>query len=569
LKSLTKSNSKSKSKSKPTLGLGLFAIALLSSSTVYGTSEGPSGLASVNAESAEVDTAMINSMAFKDLTQFRQDVKTLASDEFGGRAPLSKGETLTLDYLVKSFKDMGLAPGFGDSYLQPVPMAKITANPSMSLALGGITFENGKDFTARTQQIKPRIELNDSEVVFVGYGINAPEYDWNDYKGLDVKGKTLIMLVNDPGFATQDDKVFNGNAMTYYGRWTYKYEEAARQGAAAVFIVHETAPAAYGWGVVENSNTGSKFTLVDDEQNQSQVAVMGWLQHEPTQKIFAKAGLDFDTLKLTAHKKGFKAQALNLKASLVLESQIEKAQSYNVLAQLPGKAQKEEWVVMHGHWDHLGTITDAKGNKEIFNGAVDNASGVAGVLALARAFKKQADVAPFKRSILFSAFTAEETGLIGAQYFAQHPPVATKQIAGFLNIDGMNVNQGVDYILQYGQGVSELEGYLADAAAEQQRTVKGDPRPQNGLMFRSDHFALAQAGVPGLLFMSLGDTDPDYIAAKYHKQADDYDENWSLGGVSQDLALIAKILSRLANNQDWPKWIEDSDFKIKREADGR
>lgn len=513
---------------------------------------------------------------FSELSQYRQDVKILASDEFEGRAPLSKGEKLTLAYLVKAFKDMGLAPGFGDSYLQPVPMAKITAKHEMQLKIGGLSFHHGNDFTARSQQIKPHIELKDSELVFVGYGINAPEYGWNDYANLDVKGKTVIMLVNDPGFATQDDSVFKGNAMTYYGRWTYKYEEAARQGAAAVFIVHETAPAGYGWGVVENSNTGSKFILVDDKQNLGQVPVMGWLQHSATQRVFTEAGLDFDSLKLKAHKPGFKAITLNVKANLDLENSIEMAQSHNVLALLPGankingieNKQKDELVVMHAHWDHLGSKIHSDGHREIFNGAVDNASGVAGVLALARAFKAKADIKPFNRTILFSAFSAEETGLIGAQYFAQHPIVPTKNIAGFLNIDGMNVNDGVGYLLQYGQGVSELEAYLSDAAKAQQRRVKADPRPQNGLMFRSDHFALAQEGVPGLLFMSLGDTDPNYIAAKYHKEADDYDPNWSLGGVSQDLSLIASILSRLANNQDWPKWLEDSDFKTRRAADG-
>jgi Zn-dependent M28 family amino/carboxypeptidase len=539
----------------------------------------PSLMASLALSSAFVfaHTDKAEFLDFSNLTQYRQDVKTLASDAFEGRAPLSKGETLTLDFLVNAFKEMGLAPGFGDSYLQAVPMAKITAKQDMQLTIGALKFTHGKDFTARSQQIKPHIALNNSDVVFVGYGINAPEYGWNDYAGIDVKGKTVIMLVNDPGFATQDNNMFKGNAMTYYGRWTYKYEEAARQGAAAVFIVHETAPAGYGWGVVENSNTGSKFTLVDDNNNLSQLGVMGWLQHKATQQIFATAGLDFDSLKLSAHKAGFKAVDVNLSAKLNLDNNIEMAKSHNVLALLPGATefdgkpnpQQDELVVMHAHWDHLGSKTHQDGSQEIFNGAVDNASGTAGVLALARAFKAKASITPFKRSILFSAFTAEETGLIGAQYFAQNPSVPTKNIAAFLNIDGMNVNDGVSYILQYGQGVSELEAYLEDAAKAQQRTVKADPLPQNGLMFRSDHFALAQEGVPGLLFMSLGDTDPNYIAAKYHKEADDYDANWSLGGVSQDLSLIGSILARLANNNDWPKWLEDSDFKTRRSEDNR
>lgn len=503
-----------------------------------------------------------------DLTQYRTDVKTLASDAFGGRAPLSEGEQLTIAYLEKAFKEMGLKPGFGDSYLQPVPLAKISADQQMQLDIGGLKFANGSEFTARTQRVVDKISLNNSEVVFVGYGINAPEYHWNDYQGIDVKGKTVIVLVNDPGFATQDPQVFKGNAMTYYGRWTYKYEEAARQGAEAVFIVHETAPAAYGWGVVQNSNTGTKFTLVDGNNNLGQVGVMGWVQHDVAQKIFAKAGMDFDTLKQQAAKPNFKAQPLKLQAQLTLKNSIERAESHNVAAILPGKTRADEVVMMHAHWDHLGTVIE-DGKPEIINGAVDNASGVAGVLALARYFKQQAQTAPLARSILFSAFTAEETGLIGAQHFAQHPSVPNKNIVAFLNIDGMNMNQGVDYILRYGEGVSELEHYLDTAAKAQGRVVKADPRPQNGLMFRSDHFALAQQGVPGLLFMSLGDTDPDYIAHKYHQGADDYDPNWSLAGVSQDLDLIASILTALANSTDWPRWLELSDFKAKREQDGR
>ncbi len=503
-----------------------------------------------------------------DQQSYRQDVKTLASDQFEGRGPLSKGETLTVEYLENAFKQMGLAPGFGDSYRQSVPMAKITADQNMQLKVGDLRFTNGSDFTARTEQIQPSLSLDNSEVVFVGYGIKAPEYGWNDYQGIDVKGKTVILMVNDPGFATQDPEVFKGNAMTYYGRWTYKYEEAARQGAKAVFIVHETAPAAYGWNVVQNSNTNTKYTLVDKEKNRSHIGVMGWIQHEVAQKIFTAAGLDYDKLKLTAAKPGFKPRSLKLKADLTLKNEIELATSYNVAALLPGKTRPDEWLVMHAHWDHLGK-TMHEDQTRIYNGAVDNASGVAGVLQLARHFKSLSATQPPARSMLFSAFTAEETGLIGAQYFAENAPVPTKQLVAFLNIDGMNVGNKVDYILRYGEGVSELENYLDAAAKAQGRWVKADPRPQNGLMFRSDHFALAKQGVPGLMFMSLGDTDPDYIAHKYHQGADDYDPSWTLGGVEQDLALISDILEKLANNDDWPKWLEASDFKTRRAQDGR
>ena len=501
--------------------------------------------------------------------QYRQDVKTLSSTEYGGRGPLSPQEQLTTDYLVNAYKKMGLEPGYKGQFLQPVPMAKITSNENMTLKIGEKTYTNLTEFTARTQRIKKTVTLNNSEVVFVGYGISAPEYDWNDYQGIDVNGKTVVMLVNDPGFATQNPALFTGNAMTYYGRWMYKYEEAARQGAKAVFIVHETAPAAYGWGVVRNSNGGSKLTLIDAENNQDQVAVMGWIQHETAQKIFAEAGYDFDKLKQTADTNTFRAIDLKLKANLTLHNNIEQATSYNVIAKLPAKTKTDETVVMQAHWDHLGQITDKKGKVHTYHGAVDNASGSAGVIDLAQNFKTIADKKPFKRNILFANFTAEETGLIGAQQFAKAPPIPTKDIVAFLNIDGMNVNQGVDYILRYGNGMSELETYLANAARAQDRFVKPDPRPQNGLFFRSDHFALAQAGVPGLLFMSLGDTDPDYIVHKYHKEADTYDASWDLGGVKQDLALISDILATLANSDDWPKWLMDSDFKKRRAEDGR
>ncbi len=500
---------------------------------------------------------------------YRNDVKTLASDQFEGRAPLSKGELLTLTYLEKSFKDIGLAPAFGKNFLQKVPMAKITPlNKDMQLSMGDMTFKLGDDFIARTEQLAKEVDVKDSDVVFVGYGINAPEYGWNDYAGVDVKGKTVIVLVNDPGFATQDPNVFKGNAMTYYGRWTYKYEEAARQGAKAVFIVHETAPAAYGWNVVAAGGTTTRFTLVDDHDNMSKVGIMGWIQHGVAQKVFAKAGIDFDQIKHTAEKPGFKAIPLNMKANLTLKNGIERAESHNVAGVLRGSKYPDEYVLMHAHWDHLGKEM-VDGKPVIYNGAVDNASGVAGVLDLARHFKSLTGKDAPERSVVFAAFTAEETGLIGAQYFAENPPMPTKQMVAFLNIDGMNMGQSVDYILRYGNGVSELEKYMADAAAKQGRQVKPDPRPQNGLMFRSDHFAFAKEGVPGLLFMSLGDTDPDYIAHKYHQAADDYDPNWTLDGVKQDLSLMSDVIDALTHNRDWPKWLEDSDFKKRRAQDDR
>ncbi len=520
-----------------------------------------SNLASVESSATAKSDEMTMSDASIDLVVYRQHVKTLASDEFEGRGPLSKGEEKTVDYLVTQYKKLGLKPAFGDSYTQAVPLAKITPKNISSLKIGGLDFSAGSEFTTRTQRIVNDYSLTNSDVVFVGYGINAPEYNWNDYAGLDVKGKTVVMLVNDPGFASKDPNLFQGNAMTYYGRWTYKYEEAARQGAEAVFIIHETMPAGYGWGVVENSNSNTKFSLVDDNNNASQVGVMGWLHLHAARQLFEKAGLDYGELKNKASKPGFTPIALNTKASLSFTNTIERAESQNVAGILEGTDKPEEWVMLHAHWDHLGKVEE-NGQTTIYNGAVDNASGVAGVLTLADALSKREE--GFTRTLMFSAFTAEETGLLGADYFANNPPVPTSNMVAFLNIDGMNVNDDVDYILQYGEGYLSIEDDLATVAALQGRTVKMDPRPQNGLFFRSDHFALAKQGVPSILFMSLGDTDPSFIAKRYHKADDDYLPSWTLGGVQQDLSLIGSMLNYYAQGDVWPYWKRDSDFKDKR-----
>ena len=501
-----------------------------------------------------------------NLDNVRKDIKELASDKYGGRAPLLKSEKLTIDYLAQQYKSIGLVGANKGSFFQAVPMAKVIIDQDMHLRIGDLKFKNGIDFTARTEKINPKIALQNSDIVYVGYGINAPEYHWNDYANIDVKGKTVIILVNDPGFATQDDKIFTGNAMTYYGRWTYKYEEAARQGAKAVFIVHQTASAGYPWGVIQSSNVGSKYTLVDKTNNASKLPIMGWIQHKVAQQIFKTAGLNFEVQEKRALAADFKAIPLKLKANLTLNIKIENAVSNNVVATLKGSSKADEYIVIGAHWDHLGTKQTGTGDT-IYNGAVDNASGVAGTLEIARIMHAQAQIKPFKRSILFINFTAEETGLIGSEFFAKGSIIKTKKMVALLSIDGMNTLNAVDYILQYGNHMSEMEGYLSKAAQKQHRSVKLDPRPQNGLFFRSDHFSFAKQGVPSLLFMSLGDNDPDYIAHRYHKVTDEYSAKWSLAGVKQDIELIAAIASELANNNDWPKWTSDSDFKTKRSDD--
>ena len=501
-----------------------------------------------------------------DLNKLHQDIKVLASDEFEGRGPLTAGEKLTIEYLAKQYQTIGLVPGNKNSFYQAVPMAKVTPDQNMQLVIGEHKFKAGQDFTARTQQVGGSVILDNAELVFVGYGINAPEYQWNDYANVDVKDKTVVVLVNDPGFATQNDALFTGNAMTYYGRWTYKYEEAARQGAKAVFIVHQTAPAAYPWSVVESSNTGSKYTLVDSENNISKLPIMGWIQHTVAETIFTDAGLSFDEMQHYALSPDFKAVSLPQSANLALNSAIKNAESNNVVAMIEGESRADEYIVISAHWDHFGTKQTANGPK-IYNGAIDNATGSAATVELAHILMQQHKIKPFQRSILFVNFTAEETGMIGSELFALGAVVPTKNMVAMLNIDGMNALDAVDYILQYGKGLSEMEDYLADASKKQQRKVKMDPRPQNGLFFRSDHFSLAKQGVPSLLFMSLGDTDPDYIAHRYHKEEDDYSPLWSLGGMEQDIKLIADIASTLANSEHWPQWKAESDFKNRRLQD--
>ncbi|EKE70621.1 M28 family metallopeptidase [Gallaecimonas xiamenensis] len=497
-----------------------------------------------------------------DMDAYRQAVKTLASDDFEGRAPLSAGETKTINYLKAEFAKAGLSAGYNGQYFQPVEMGSITANQDMTLRIGDMAFKPGSEFVARTQKFAPQTALKDSELVFVGYGIHAPEAGWDDYAGVDVKGKTVIVLVNDPGFATQDPKVFRGNTMTYYGRWTYKYEEAIRQGAAGALIVHETAPAAYPWGVVESGAVGERFTLVDDTDNAHELDVMGWLQKASAEQILKAAGQDYARLKAAAAKPGFKAVDLGLKANLKVNNTLKKATSHNVVGLIKGSKYPDEYLVVSAHWDHLGRNPNLEGD-QIFNGAVDNATGAAALISLAQAFKAHRP----ERSVLFVAFTGEEQGLLGAKAFAAAPPVPTRQMVALLNMDGMNVSGKVDYALLFGRGQNSLEQYLTEGAKAQQRGIKDDPKPQDGYYFRSDHFALAHKGVPGLLFMSLGANSPDYIAHRYHKPSDEYSDSWDLSGTEADLQLIFGIADKLANSRDWPKWYPGSEFKAARDQD--
>ncbi len=508
-----------------------------------------------------------------------EHIRTLSSDEFGGRAPASPGGELTERYLEEQFRAAGLQPGNGDSYFQEVPMVAITGLGSPTLTLSGagapaeLTFLD--EYVGWTKRVTEAASLDASEVIFVGYGIVAPEYGWNDYEGLDVAGKTVVMLVNDPGFATQDEAVFNGNAMTYYGRWTYKYEEAARQGAAGALVVHETAPAGYPWDVVTGSWTGPQFDLVRDDDNMGRVAVEGWLTLEAAESLFTLAGQDYGAMKERALEPDFQAVPLGVTASVSIENDVRRSSANNVLGVLPGSDRADEYVVYMAHHDHLGT---ASGDMEdaIYNGALDNATGTAGLLELVKAYRTLGE--PPSRSILFLAVTAEEQGLLGSAYYATYPVYPTNKTVAALNMDVLNIYGPMNDVTVVGFGASQLDDYLNRAASAVNRVLRPDPEPEKGYYYRSDHFNFAKVGVPALYVeggidhvehgeeWTLEQRDR-YTADDYHKPSDEFDESWDLTGAIDDLILLLQVGHEVASSDAWPNWSEGNEFRAIREAD--
>ncbi len=497
-----------------------------------------------------------------------QDIITLASDEFEGRLPTTKGETLTLNYLTSELEKAGAKPGNNGSYFQEVDLIQITADEDMTLQMGDFEFAYKEDMVAGSKREVPSVNLKDSEVVFLGYGVNAPEYDWNDYAQTDVKGKTVIVLVNDPGYAMPDSDKFQGSTMTYYGRWSYKYEEASRQGAEAVFIVHETAPASYGWSVVANSWSGPQYGLVSTDQGQSRVKVEGWISREAALKVFAQAGLDFDAEKQKALE-GPYAQTLNLSASVTVNNDIETSKSSNVFATIEGSEMPDEHVIYTAHWDHLGKDESKEGD-QIYNGAHDNATGTAAILEMARAFGSL-DVAP-KRSISMLIVTAEEQGLLGSKYYAENPVIALDKTVANINMDAMNILGKTRDVSVVGMGKSELEDYLREAAANQGRVLTQEDRPEAGYYYRSDHFSFAKLGVPALYAkggnQSIDEETEKYrkrmnvlITGCYHQVCDQYRESWDLGGITQDTQLLFEVGFDVANAEIWPQWNSSSEFQ--------
>jgi Zn-dependent M28 family amino/carboxypeptidase len=498
----------------------------------------------------------------------REPLKVLSSDEFEGRLPTTEGEKKTIEYLVSEFTKAGLKPGNGDSFLQKVALMEITADPDMTMTIGDNNFAYKEQMVASSKREQSSVSLEDSELVFVGYGVNAPEYDWNDYEGLDVEGKTVVMLINDPGFENPESGKFQGTTMTYYGRWSYKYEEASRQGAAGAIIVHETAPASYGWSVVANSWSGPQYGLVSADKGASRVAVEGWLTLDAAKKVFADAGLDFDQEKANAMQGPYN-KAMDINASVTVNNTFKKSESNNVIATLPGAEFPDEHIIYTAHWDHLGKDESKEGD-QIYNGAHDNATGTAAILAMAKAYSELTP-AP-KRSVSFLVVTAEEQGLLGSKYYASNPVIPIENTVANINMDAMNVLGKTKNVAVVGMGKSEMEDYLEAAAAKQGRTLTQEDRPEAGYYYRSDHFSFAKQGVPAL-YAEGGNEPADEETAKYrkrmnvivtgcyHQVCDQYRDGWDLSGIVQDTQMLFDVGVGVANAEAWPKWNEASEFQ--------
>lgn len=505
----------------------------------------------------------------------RQQIATLASDDFLGRAPGTTGGEKTREYLIAEMKRIGLTP-FKGSFEQKVPLVELTLNEEQSLfSINNKVVDFGSEVVFWTKRVVQNVEYNNSQLVFVGYGVIAPEYNWNDYEGVDVKGKTVVMLVNDPGYATGDDNLFNGNAMTYYGRWTYKFEEAARQGAAGAIVIHQTKPAAYGWGVIEGSWSGAQLDLERIDGGANRTALEGWVTETYAKTLFKQAGLDFNQLTSAAHKANFRAVTMgDLTASAKLTNSINRSQSANVVGMLPGSETPDEYVLYMAHWDHLGYKEVAKGDNKIANGAVDNATGTAGILAIAEAFTNRKK-AP-KRSLIFIAVTAEESGLLGSAYFAEDPLVPLANIVGGINIDAILPTPVTKDLIVVGYGASELEDILREAAQKKSMVLRPDVSPEKGYFYRSDHISLAKKGVPmiyadsGIDFIKGGTqagqqfTD-DYTKHRYHKPTDEYSADWDMSGMINTLELLFETGAAMAYSNQWPNWYEGNEFKAIRD----
>lgn len=503
----------------------------------------------------------------------------IASDEFLGRAPATEGEQKAINYLADQFEKTGLKPANGESYFQEVPLVRLTDDPSMRLEVTGgsqkLDLRFYEDFIGGTPQYKDYISLINSEIIFVGYGIDSPEYGWNDYEGLDVKGKTVIIMVNDPGYATKDSTLFKGREMTIYGRWTYKYEEAARKGAAAAIIIHETEAASYPWAVVQNSWTGPQYYLRKNDLAESSLLFKGWVTNESARKLFESAGLDFDSSLASAARRDFKPVAMKLKASVSFSNKVEYTVSNNVAAVWPGSEKPDEYVIYMAHWDHFGVNSSFEGDS-VLNGAVDNATGTAALLELAEAFTRLKEKQ--KRSVLFLSVTCEEQGLLGSRYYADNPLVPLNKTAAVINMDGLNILGKTKDMTIIGLGNSELDDYALEVLKKHGRYANPDQFPEKGNYFRSDHYNFARVGVPAL-YLGKGVDDivhgrewgiaqsEKWIMDNYHKPSDNYEPDvWKFDGMIDDIKVYFEIGYRLSNTEVFPEWKAGSQFKPARDA---
>ena len=506
-----------------------------------------------------------------------ETIEILASDEYEGRAPGSEGGNLTKNFISKTFKDYGLLP-VDKSYFLEVPAVNIDLSPnsffSISFRNSDENLEPGKDVVFWTKRTTDYEKIRSSDLIFVGYGIVAPEYNWNDYDGIDVKGKTVVMLINDPGFASGSPRLFNGRAMTYYGRWTYKFEEAARQGAAAAIIVHDEEPASYPWSVVESSWSGPQLSLQRSNNDSQPIQLESWIHKDKLNELLKYSGFNLESLQEIALSNTFKPFNLRgLQLNSDIYNQVNYFTSHNIGAIKKGSKYPDEYILFTAHWDHIGINNDIKdGSDNIYNGAVDNATGVAALLELSKRFSlKETD-----RSILFLSVTLEESGLLGSEYFANNSPIPLRNIVAGFNFDAIHPSGLSNDMVVIGYGASELEDLLELELIKQNRYVNPDPTPEKGFFYRSDHISFAKRGVPMLYSNNGSDLVEggrdkafnlayDYTANHYHQPSDEYNKNWDMDGIEQTVNTIFNISNDLANSTDWPNWYEGNEFKAIRD----
>jgi Zn-dependent M28 family amino/carboxypeptidase len=534
------------------------------------------GLVSCN--SNEQGTGDTDELSYFSADSMKKNVAILSDDSFLGRKPFTPGETKTINFLQEQFKAIGIEPGNGNSYLHEVPMVNIraTAAPSMAVTApkGNFTLKAFDDYVIWTDKTDPTISLDNSELVFAGYGVVAPENNWNDYEGLDVKGKVVMVMVNDPGYWSGDTTLFKGKTMTYYGRWTYKFEEAARQGAKGCLIIHNTAAASYPFSVQQNNFNTSRLQLDNRGKEIKNCDVIGWIPEAIANRLFMAGGFD-STLLVKANERGFKAVPLNVKVSTTMKVESTYDKSYNVIGKITGTKHPDEVIIYTAHWDHLGIgKADATGDS-IYNGALDNATGTAGLLELGRAFKNL-KTKP-ERTIILLAVTSEEQGLQGSAYYAQNPIYPINKTLANINIDGLNRFGTTKDMVVVGEGQSELEDYLNEEVKKLGGYMAFETHPEAGYYYRSDHFNFAKAGVPAL-FIKSGTDDAakgkefgtkmqdEYTAKDYHQPSDEYDPaTWTLEGAITELKIVFNIGKRMASQEEWPKWKAGSEFKAIRE----